>query len=89
MAPSSALPAVFSLIGCPVTEKLGKDNYPLWSLQVLLAIRGAQLGHYLDSETAAPPPKKIVKDATKPDELPRLQDGGTTAQEDCEGCNEA
>jgi hypothetical protein len=36
---------------------------------VLSAIRGAQLGHYLDSETAAPPPKKIEKDATKPDEL--------------------
>lgn len=68
MVSSSALPVVFSLISCPVTDKLGKNNFPFWSMQVLSAIRGTQLGHYLDPETV-PPTKKITKDPAKPDEL--------------------
>lgn len=68
MASSSGLPVVYSLIRCPVSEKLEKSNFPLWSMQFLSAICGAQLGHHLDLDTE-PPPKKIVKDATKPNEL--------------------
>lgn len=58
----------FSLIGCPVTEKLSKNNFPLWSMQVLSALRGCQLEHYIEPEAEAPP-KKIAKDAAKPTEL--------------------
>jgi hypothetical protein len=73
MATSSGQPAAFSLIGsligCPVSEKLAKNNFTLWKLQVLSAIRGAQLEHYLEVETAVAPPKQIAKAADKPDEL--------------------
>lgn len=37
-------------------------------MQVLSALRGAQLAHYLDPEMG-PPPKQIPKSAEKPDEL--------------------
>lgn len=37
-------------------------------MKVLSAIRGAQLGHYLDLEMVAPP-KKIPKSSENPDEL--------------------
>ena len=68
MGSTSAQPASFSLIGCPVTEKLGKNNFPLWRAQVLSALRGAQAAHYLDPNTAVPP-QKIPKTAEKPDDL--------------------
>jgi len=48
----------FSLIGCPVSEKLSKHNFPLWSLQE----------HYIEPDTEVPP-RKIAKDSTKPTEL--------------------
>ena len=37
--------------------------------QVLSAIRGAQMAHFLNVTTAAMPPKEIPKSADKPDEL--------------------
>jgi hypothetical protein len=37
-------------------------------MQVLSALRGAQIAHYLDPETVAPP-KTIPKSAEKPNEL--------------------
>jgi len=40
----AALPSTFSH---PVTEKLSRSNYALWKLQVLPAIRGAQLVDYI------------------------------------------
>ncbi|CAO2175838.1 unnamed protein product [Urochloa humidicola] len=48
-----------SPIGLPVSEKLNKSNLTLWKLQVLPAIRGAQLEGFLDG-TEVPPPKQIV-----------------------------
>jgi len=68
MASSSALQQSFSLIGCPVTEKLGKGNFPLWSAQVLSALRGAQIAHYLEPDIVVPA-KQIPKAANKPTEL--------------------
>lgn len=46
------MPATFAI---PVTEKLNKNNYTIWKLQVLPAIRGAQFVGYIDSSLSAPP----------------------------------
>ena len=54
MASSSMQFALFSLIGCPVTEKLAKNNYPLWKMQVLSALRDAQLAFYINATTQPP-----------------------------------
>ena len=58
----------FSPIGCPISEKLSKHNFPLWSLQVLSTLRSCQPEHYIDPDTEVPP-RKIAKDSTKPTEL--------------------
>lgn len=68
MASSSAPPASFSPIGCPITEKLAKNNFPLWKAQVLSALRGAQVAHFLNAD-ASVPPKQTPKSSEKPDEL--------------------
>jgi hypothetical protein len=47
----AALPSTF---GHPVTEKLSRSNYALWKLQVLPAIRGAQLVDYITGVSKAP-----------------------------------
>jgi hypothetical protein len=65
---ATTLSVISSLIGCPPSEKLAKGNFHLWKLQVLSAIRGAEMEHYLEPETVVPP-KKIAKSAEKPDEL--------------------
>jgi hypothetical protein len=46
-------------LGLPISEKLSKNNLQLWKLQVLPAVRGAQLEDHL-SRMVAPPPKGIV-----------------------------
>jgi len=51
---SSAGAALPSTFGHPVTEKLTKSNYTLWKLQVLPAIRGAQLVGFIDGSSPAP-----------------------------------
>lgn len=74
MASSSAPPASYSLIGCPVNEKLAKNNYSVWSTHVLSAIRGARLAHFLDVKTVVMPQPMVAKSAEKPDELtPNLE----------------
>ena len=55
MASSSSSGLAASVLGHPITEKLAKNNYALWKLQVLPAVRGAQLTGYLDGKTVAPP----------------------------------
>jgi hypothetical protein len=51
---SSSNSLVNAAIGHPVTERLTKTNYPLWKLQVLPALRGAQLFGYADGMVQAP-----------------------------------
>jgi hypothetical protein len=51
MASSSAAGATLS-IGCPVTEKLTKNNYPLWKAQVMSALHGAQVAPQLRRTSA-------------------------------------
>jgi hypothetical protein len=53
MASSSSNLAVVNAIGHPVTERLAKTNYPLWKIQVLPTIRGAQLIGYIDGSIQA------------------------------------
>jgi hypothetical protein len=43
VSPYSSSTAIPSILAVPVSEKLTKLNYPLWSAQVLPAIRAAQL----------------------------------------------
>ncbi|CAO2039684.1 unnamed protein product [Urochloa humidicola] len=47
--------AIGAPFGLPISEKLTKSNLPLWKLQVLPAIRGAQLQGFIDGTEAAPP----------------------------------
>jgi len=54
MASSSNSLIATNAIGHPVTERLTKTNYPLWKLQVLPALRGAQLIGYVDGTVQAP-----------------------------------
>jgi hypothetical protein len=50
---SSASPTA-SLIGYPVTEKLTRNNHALWKVQVLSALRGAQVARLIDPATPLP-----------------------------------
>ena len=67
MASSSSTPAeiLSSLLGFPISEKLSKNNLQLWKLQVLPAIRGAQLQGYLDGSKVALPKEIAVIDENK------------------------
>ena len=55
MVSSSSSGLAASVLGHPITEKLAKNNYALWKLQVLPAVHGAQLTGYLDGKTVTPP----------------------------------
>ncbi|CAN6318271.1 unnamed protein product [Urochloa humidicola] len=52
---SSSTAAMAAPFGFPVSEKLNKSNLSLWKLQVLPAVRGAQLEGFLDGTNPAPP----------------------------------
>ena len=60
------LAAVPSL-GYPVTEKLTRNNHALWKAQVLSALKGAQVAHFLNSASPIPP-KTVAKTTEKPEE---------------------
>jgi hypothetical protein len=66
-ASSFVPPAVYAL-GYPMMEKLARNNHPLWKAQVLSVIKGAQVGHFLDSSTQ-PLPKTVPVSKEKPYEL--------------------
>jgi hypothetical protein len=63
MASSSS--AVINL-GSPLSDKLTRENYPLWRSQVLPPIRGAQLVGLLDGSDVAPE-KLLVLDSADAD----------------------
>ena len=63
---SSGLAAAPSL-GYPVTEKLAINNHTIWKAQILSALKGAQVFHFLSSATPIPP-KTVAKSSEKPDE---------------------
>jgi len=74
MASSSSTPAAIlsSPLGLPISEKLSKNNLQLWKLQVLPAIRGAQLLGYLDGSEVAPDKEITVIDENKKAKPPIL-----------------
>ena len=55
MASSSSYPAPPASFSIPITEKLAENNYVIWQLQVLPAVRGSQMEGFLDGTTEAPP----------------------------------
>ena len=69
MAYSSA-PGASVSIGYPITEKLVKNNFPLWKwkAQVMLALRGAQVAHFINL-TPVCWQREIAKSADKPTEM--------------------
>lgn len=72
---SAAAFAGFSPLGfLPVTEKLTRNNHAMWEAQVLSALRGAQVVHFLDPSTQ--PPEKFIatKDEKKSDAAAKTGD---------------
>jgi hypothetical protein len=65
---SSFVPPDVYALRYPVTEKLARNNFPLWKAQVLSAIKGAQVAHYLDKNTPVPP-ESTPSAKDKPDDL--------------------
>ncbi|CAO2206282.1 unnamed protein product [Urochloa humidicola] len=65
--PSSSASAAALSLGYPVTEKLTRNNHPLWKAQVQSALKGTQVAHFLSS-TDVIPPATIAKTADKPEE---------------------
>jgi hypothetical protein len=53
--PSSSAASVFPLLGCPMSEKLTRSNHMMWCVQVLLALRGAQLADHISADLQALP----------------------------------
>ncbi|CAO2148216.1 unnamed protein product [Urochloa humidicola] len=54
--------AMAAPLGLAILEKLGKNNLQLWKLEVLPAIRGAQLEGHLDSKIPMPAKEVTAKD---------------------------
>lgn len=66
MASSSSVPAIPASLSIPVSEKLTRENYLLWRVQVLPAIRAAQFEGFLDGSEGEPPKTLTVdKDSKK------------------------
>jgi hypothetical protein len=57
---SSSSSSQTSTLGPEVDEKLTREDWILWKAQFLPAIRGAQLMHYLNEKTIAPPEQITV-----------------------------
>jgi hypothetical protein len=68
MASSSSLTAsaaaanLTAVLGAPLTDKQSRDNHLFWKMQVLPALRGAQVLELLDGTDAAPPKTMEVED---------------------------
>lgn len=75
--PSSTIAALTALspLGLfPVTEKLTRSNHPMWKLQVLTGLRGAEMEKFIN--LAERPPEKFIapKSDAKPDEQKPVED---------------
>lgn len=54
MASSSPTASTNPVFGFIITEKLAKQNFAIWSAQMLAAVRGASLEGHIDGKTAVP-----------------------------------
>lgn len=66
---TSSASAAAPSIGYPILEKLTRSNHLLWKAQVISALRGAQLGGYVDGEIKEPA-KTIAKSTTDATPVP-------------------
>lgn len=62
MSMSSTPSSLPNIATRPITEKLRRENFLLWSVPVLPAIRGAQLLGFLDGIEFAPPKTVVIKE---------------------------
>lgn len=62
-----------TLLGLPISEKLSKNNLQMWKLQVLPAIRGAQMEGYINGMEVAPPGTVLAKDGDKTVQVANLE----------------
>ena len=81
---SSASAAIPSL-GYLVTEKLARNNHPLWKAQVQSALKGAQVAHFLNSAMEVPlemiaKPDKMGEQMLNPDHRFLGSKGSTDTQ---------
>jgi len=64
---TAAALAAFSPLGIfPVTEKLTRNNHPMWKLQVLSSLHGAEMEKFIDP--AEKPPEKFIPPKPKADD---------------------
>ncbi|WVZ51017.1 hypothetical protein U9M48_002209 [Paspalum notatum var. saurae] len=78
---SSSGAATPTLVGHPVIEKLTKNNFLLWRLQVLPTVRGAQMTGYLDSTTICPDAEISIKDGDTTKKIPNPEYAQGVAQD--------
>lgn len=52
----SSAASVAPSFGFSVTEKLARNNFPMWRMQVESALKGAQLATFIEASTVAPSP---------------------------------
>lgn len=55
--------------GFSVTEKLTRNNYPIWQLQVMSTLKGAQLASYINSNVEPLSPFLAAKEGADSKEL--------------------
>jgi hypothetical protein len=68
MSTSSAfIPAPPASFAQPIAEKLNKANYILWQIQILPAVREAQLEGFLDGSEEQTPKQITEKDVARKD----------------------
>jgi hypothetical protein len=65
----------FSPLGfLPVIEKLMRNNHAMWEAQILFALRGAQVVHFLDPSIQTVEKYIITKDEKKSDAAAKTGD---------------
>jgi hypothetical protein len=59
--------------GYPVTEKLTKNNFQLWRAQVMSALRGLQVAHFITTDASVSPKTVHVSKEKPTDKVPKSQ----------------
>jgi hypothetical protein len=67
---STAFAAISPLGFLRVTEKLTRNNYPMWKAQVMSTLRGAKVVHFIDPAVQPPMRHLPPKEDKKVDEAP-------------------
>jgi hypothetical protein len=62
---SSSSPSILASVSIPVSEKLKRDNFCLWRVQVVPVIHAAQLEEFIDGSKKAPEKTMEIEKDTK------------------------